>query len=65
MGILKNIGSSILGLKGETPSTREGANPKSELHAQEPYPPGNMKQEHSVHDLNGLSPKKYQNPEKE
>ena len=60
MGILKNIGSSILGLKGETPSIRDGANPKSE-----PYPPGNMKQEHSVHDLNGLSPKKYQNPEKE
>ena len=65
MGILKNIGSSILGLKGETPSTREGAIPESQLHAQEPFPPGNVKQEHSVHDLNGLSPKKYQNPEKE
>ena len=64
MGLLEKIGSSILGLKGETPSTRDGAIPESQLHAQG-VNPSKVKQEHSVHDLNGLTPGKYQNPEKE
>lgn len=58
MGILKNqLTQSKHSLKGATPATREGALPGSQLHAQ--GKPTVMKAEHSVHDLDGLTPSKY------
>jgi len=58
-GILKNqLAQSSLGLKGATPATRPGANPGSQLHAQE-INPTIMKADHSVHDLDGATPGKY------
>jgi hypothetical protein len=53
MGILKDqLTQSKLGLKGSTPSTREGALPTSKLHAQGSA----MLPNHSVHDFDGLAP---------
>ena len=47
---------SIHSLKGEIPATREGALKTSQLHAQGVDPNRTMKADHSVHDLNGLTP---------
>jgi len=47
---------SIHSLKGETPATREGALKTSQLHAQGVDPNRTMKPDHSVHDLDGLTP---------
>tara|TARA_B100000902_G_C26743633_1_gene637347 strand:+ start:186 stop:380 length:195 start_codon:yes stop_codon:yes gene_type:complete len=58
MGILKKQLDSTLGLKGETPATREGALPTSEIHAQG-VGPTSLKANHSVHDLDGKTPDKY------
>ncbi len=62
MAILKNQISSNLGLKGETPSLRAGADTASQLH----YFAKSKKQTptHSVHDLDGETPESYTNPEK-
>lgn len=57
-GILKNQLVSVHGLKGSTPSTREGALSTSQLHAQGARPT-NMKPEHSVYDLDGKTQDKY------
>jgi len=62
MGILKNVGSSDLGFKGETPAYRKGVDNTSQLHAQE-INPTVLKAKHSNFDLDGLTPTKYQNPE--
>ena len=43
-------------LKGITPPTREGALNTSQLHAQGVDPNRTMKPDHSVHDLDGLTP---------
>lgn len=64
MGILKNVGATDLGLKGETPAFRDGVDITSQLHAQE-VNPTLMKSKHSNFDLDGLTPSKYQNPETE
>ena len=58
MGIFKNQLSSNLGLKGETPVTREGALNSSELHAQG-FAPTSLKPDHSKYDLDGKTPSKY------
>ena len=58
MGILKNPLQSNLGLKGETPDPRAGALSTSQLHAQG-NAPSSLKADHSVHDLDGLTPEKY------
>ena len=63
MGLKDKLGSSVLGLAGLTPEKRAGAIPESELHAQGAAP-SKVKGEHSVFDLDGLTPDKYQNPEK-
>ena len=57
MGILKNQLGSNLGLKGETPATRAGALPTSELHAQ--GKPAELKSNHSTLDLDGQTPDRY------
>jgi len=58
MGIFKNQLSSNLGLKGETPATREGALNTSEIHAQGSAP-ASLKSDHSKYDLDGKTPSKY------
>ena len=65
MGILDKLqkGVSALGLSGLTPENRPGASSESQLHAQGSKPTI-MKGEHSVFDLDGATPEKYQNPEK-
>jgi hypothetical protein len=56
MGILKDqLKQSRLGKKGATPPTREGANPNSQVHAQEARPTV-MKAAHSEYDLDGKKP---------
>jgi hypothetical protein len=56
MGILKDqLTQSRLGKKGATPPTREGANPNSQVHAQEARPTV-MKAAHSEYDLDGKKP---------
>ncbi len=55
MGLLDKLAESKLGLKGETPQTREGALPTSQLHAQGT----GMKADHSVFDLDGQDLPKY------
>lgn len=57
-GILKNQITSIHGLKGETPATREGALPDSQLHAQGTAPT-TIKAGDSIYDLDGKTPSKY------
>ena len=57
MGILKNQLQSNLGLKGQRPDTREGALGTSQLHAQ--GTPSELKPDHSINDLDGLTPDKY------
>jgi hypothetical protein len=58
-GILNNqLPGSKLGLKGSTPSTREGALSTSQVHAQGANP-SKMKAEHSVYDLDGKTQPKY------
>ena len=53
MGILTDqLAQSKLGLKGSTPSVREGALQTSKLHAQGT----SMLPGHSIHDLDGLKP---------
>lgn len=47
---------SIHSLNGDTPATREGALKTSQLHAQGVDPNRTMKADHSVHDLDGLTP---------
>jgi len=65
MGLLDKLqkGVSSLGLSGTTPEKIAGANIKSQLHAQGETP-AQVKGEHSVFDLDGSTPEKYQNPEK-
>tara|TARA_B100000524_G_scaffold312503_1_gene189470 strand:- start:123 stop:320 length:198 start_codon:yes stop_codon:yes gene_type:complete len=65
MGLLDKLqkGVSSLGFSGLTPEERAGANIKSQLHAQGETP-AQLKGEHSVFDLDGVTPEKYQNPEK-
>lgn len=58
MGIFKTQLGSNLGLKGETPATREGALSTSQLHAQGTGPV-NLKADHSLYDLDGKTPEKY------
>lgn len=59
MGILKNqLTGTNLGLKGVTPEKRAGALPSSELHAQGTAP-SVIKADHSVYDLDGVTPAKY------
>jgi len=60
MGIKKSFekNPSSFSLKGLTPSTREGALPTSQLHAQGETT-STIKPDHSVHDLDGLTPSKY------
>jgi len=53
-----SAGHSQFDLDGATPSTRPGANPGSQLHAQN-VNPTTMKADHSIHDLNGDTPGKY------
>ena len=56
MGILSDqLTGTALGLKGIKPGIREHALPTSQLHAQGLNPTG-MKNEHSIHDLNGKLP---------
>ena len=56
MGILKDqLTQSRLGKKGATPPTREGANPNSQVHAQEARPTV-TKAAHSEYDLDGKKP---------
>ena len=61
MGILDKQITSNLGLKGETPATRENALPSSQKH----YSDKASAQEstHSVLDLDGGTPEGYKNPE--
>lgn len=58
MGIFKNQLQSNLGLKGATPDTREGALKTSQIHAQG-NAPAELKSDHSIHDLDGITPEKY------
>ena len=57
-GILKNQITSIHGLKGETPATREGASTNSQLHAQGSAPT-TLQAGASIYDLDGQTPSKY------
>lgn len=62
MGILKSQIVSDLGLKGETPATKEFALKTSQLHYE--TKPKSQRPGHSVLDLDGATPPSYQNPEK-
>ena len=62
MAILKNQINSSLGLKGTTPPVRENALSTSELHFKSK--PKSQTAEHSTLDLDGKTPKSYENPEK-
>lgn len=62
MGILKSQIVSNLGLKGETPVTRENALPTSQLHYE--VKPKSQTAGHSNLDLDGQTPQSYSNPEK-
>ena len=58
MGILKNqLEQSSLGLKGETPATREGAQVTSQKHFRTRLK--GQTAEHSTLDLDGQTPDKY------
>ena len=62
MGILNNqLVQSILGLKGATPATRDGALPTSQVHYKTPLK--SQEADHSVHDLDGQKPDTYKHPE--
>lgn len=60
-GILNNqLPNSILGLQGQTPATRPGANPTSTLHSQSSINNNPaIGQSPSTLDLNGTTPSKY------
>lgn len=60
-GILNTqLTGTRLGLKGVTPATRENALPTSQLHAQGAAP-ASIQPDHSIYDLDGLTPEKYSN----
>ena len=55
----KQLEQSALGLKGLTPNRREGADAgTTKVHVK--GIPATVDINHSVHDLDGLTPKKYQ-----
>jgi hypothetical protein len=60
-GILNTqLTGTRLGFKGVTPATREDALTTSQLHAQGAAP-ASIKPDHSIYDLDGLTPEKYSN----
>ena len=62
MGILNNqLVQSILGLKGGTPATREGALKTSQKHYKDDIK--SQTADHSVQDLDGKKPDVYTHPE--
>ena len=58
MGILKSFNTqpSRHSLKGETPDIRDGALKTSQLHAQGEDGSRTINPNHSIHDLDGISP---------
>lgn len=61
MGILDKQIVSNLGLKGETPATKEYAQPSSQKHYDDKT--SSQKFGHSTLDLDGATPEGYKNPE--
>ena len=61
MGILDKQITSNLGLKGETPATRENGLPSSQKHYSDKA--SAQISTHSVLDLDGGTPEGYKNPE--
>ena len=57
-----NQGKEGLSIKGKTPATREGALSTSQIHAQGAGAEYSTLTKHSIHDLDGKTPKSYEKP---